>query len=900
MTEKNVAEKSFRFSVVVAVYNAEEHLAETIDSLVNQTFSFEENVQVILVDDGSTDGSLAICEDYQKRYPHNIEVHAKENGGVSSARNLGIKYATGEFVNFLDSDDLWAPDAFEVMDSFLVAHPDVKLAAARIKHIGRWTSYHALDYKFEKTRVVNIFADWDTPQLSSSSAFFSADLLDNRSFPPIPISEDFYLTSSLIAELGAYGLVREAEYYYRKPETLDSAIDSSRKNPAFYRDTVQLCYRGLFDRSRHFYGFVIRYIQNAVMYDLQWRISARQDGYLTAAELEAYRKDVVSLLWEIDDEVILGQHHLSSRKKIEALAMKKSISYDALVERLAITGASDTPLYKKVFKRALTIESIDITDTEIVFEGFSDSVLYPKLASICATDKKDYFWAEPFLRPEHSESTYFNSGFASRSGFRLRVPRGKSKTITFRLVNAFDAGSGIMSLSYGRYGRLTNAAPSSYYYNDHCAIVSRAGHALRIMERPTWYRLLKREVSFDRRIADCQFGGWGVVGKRLIAIVDKWLHRKKAVCLVSDRLGKADDNGEYFFRWLVDHANDEVVPYFVISKSSSDYERMKKLGRVVDPASQKYERLFLRAKYIVSSSFDNHVIHHFKEQEVFFRGLYDFRFVFLQHGVIKDDMSRSLGKYIKNISLFVCSAEPERDSILGHPYYYDDSRVILTGLPRHDRLRDLNYDVEKIILVAPTWRNSLVLGFDAETDRPIIPEKTFLGSTYYKSYDSLLRDERLRAALKEYGYTLDFAIHPGFSECSHLFTGSDVVNILDDCSYNREIERAAIMVTDFSSICFDFALEKKPVVYFQFDEETFFSGGHCFDKGYFDYRRDGFGPVLNDVDAVVDYLIDRMKNEARMEKRFEERADSFFFRPPVGESSCSLVYESMIEGGIGC
>ena len=98
--------KSFKFSIVMAVYNVEDYLDESIQSILNQTLKFEDYIQLILVNDGSVDNSLEIALKYQKRYPDNIIVLNKDNGGVSSARNLGLEHATGEYINFMDSDDL--------------------------------------------------------------------------------------------------------------------------------------------------------------------------------------------------------------------------------------------------------------------------------------------------------------------------------------------------------------------------------------------------------------------------------------------------------------------------------------------------------------------------------------------------------------------------------------------------------------------------------------------------------------------------------------------------------------------------------------------------------------------------------------------------------------------------
>ena len=97
--------KQFKISVVIPVYNVELYVAETIESVIRQDIGFEENVQIVLVNDGSPDGSGQICEEYAKRYPENIQYVYQENAGVSVARNTGMDYIKGKYVNFLDSDD---------------------------------------------------------------------------------------------------------------------------------------------------------------------------------------------------------------------------------------------------------------------------------------------------------------------------------------------------------------------------------------------------------------------------------------------------------------------------------------------------------------------------------------------------------------------------------------------------------------------------------------------------------------------------------------------------------------------------------------------------------------------------------------------------------------------------
>ena len=98
-------------SVIIPVYNVVPYLRDCIESVMKQTWR---DLQIILVDDGSPDGCGAICDDYARRDNRIVSLH-KENGGVSSARNYGLQYASGKYVTFCDSDDMYAPDWIETL-----------------------------------------------------------------------------------------------------------------------------------------------------------------------------------------------------------------------------------------------------------------------------------------------------------------------------------------------------------------------------------------------------------------------------------------------------------------------------------------------------------------------------------------------------------------------------------------------------------------------------------------------------------------------------------------------------------------------------------------------------------------------------------------------------------------
>lgn len=132
-----------RFSIIIPIYKVEQFLRQCVDSVLAQTY---ENYEVILVDDGSPDGSPVICDEYAKKNDH-IKVIHKPNGGLSDARNAGLDLAQGEYVMFLDSDDWWDDkDALRKIDA------SIKKSGADITIIGM-KKYFSQENRFGDVRT---------------------------------------------------------------------------------------------------------------------------------------------------------------------------------------------------------------------------------------------------------------------------------------------------------------------------------------------------------------------------------------------------------------------------------------------------------------------------------------------------------------------------------------------------------------------------------------------------------------------------------------------------------------------------------------------------------------------------------------------------------------------------
>ena len=207
--------KKFKFSVIIPIYNVEEYLEETIESVVNQSIGFEDSIQLILINDGSPDNSEDICIKYKEKYPENVIYHKQKNAGVSAARNKGIELATGEFTTFLDSDDLWSENSFKEMYKASIDNKDINIYSCKMVFFDAQKGNHPLNYKYKENKIVNILEDYEYPQLSSSSLFIKTSALEGHRYDKnIKYSEDNKFINEIIFEQEKMMMLKTPIYYF--------------------------------------------------------------------------------------------------------------------------------------------------------------------------------------------------------------------------------------------------------------------------------------------------------------------------------------------------------------------------------------------------------------------------------------------------------------------------------------------------------------------------------------------------------------------------------------------------------------------------------------------------------------------------------------------------------------
>ncbi len=185
-----------RLSVIIPVYRVEIYLHECVDSVLRQSYR---NLEVILVDDGSPDSSPQICDEYAAQDPR-VKVIHKENGGLSDARNFGLRAATGDYVIFLDSDDYWGEgDAMARAVAILDNNPTIDLLyfdCTRLSNTGRSTNPPLDTSKIngkDKLEIISYLIEEDRFFVTAWSKFIKREIITNNklSFKKDLLSEDY-------------------------------------------------------------------------------------------------------------------------------------------------------------------------------------------------------------------------------------------------------------------------------------------------------------------------------------------------------------------------------------------------------------------------------------------------------------------------------------------------------------------------------------------------------------------------------------------------------------------------------------------------------------------------------------------------------------------------------------
>ena len=842
-------------SVVVAVYNAQAWLARFAASMQAQTFK---DFEVLLVDDASTDDSVGVIGAIASADARFKLVALPENRGAGAARNLGIRQAVGETLCFADPDDVLPPQSLEARYAAYKKHKAIVRGChdeflddgTLLRHESRPAGVPELCLPQEESARIGL-----APFLSAHWTWlFPTGLLRRNGVAygeNMRTAEDIVLLARLFFHVKRLAWINDVVYCWIKRK---DSLSTTRYTAGHYADYFACC--------DEFY------------------VQAQKHGKPRLADKF------------FDDYLTVYPAHLLGQ-----IGEGKSGEDDAREVVRQMTQVAET---HGVFARCLE----DVKRAPLRNLGLQ------RLLRILGSKS-------PSAVQRLAESQHVVSRLSREAEYAEVRRKGWSEAL---VVDKFDRGQGLLRARYLFCGRPPQEAarwddaPVAPAYVKNRQVDDGAG--LAVFERLLWLpvppddaRRLTLTVA-GRRTALDHTGGeiraaFAPVPQndaafppqaralRRLAASPAIQAKFKGAWMFIDKDTEADDNAEHLYRH-VRREHPEINAWFVLRQDSGDWPRLAAEGfRLVPHGGLEHGALFLLCDKLISSQMDRYIFAPLDEEH--FRDFPKPRFICLPHGVTKDDVSQWFNSI--PFDLLVTATRPETASLVadGTPYLLTAKEVRLGGFPRYDKWRE-PVAPENILFVMPTWRADLVGAWDGKGQRR---ERNpgFGRSLFARMWREFFADPGLQGLLDAFGYRAVFFAHPGFEDYLPDFGFPDYVEARSKRhgSIIEVMQKSKVMVTDFSSVAFDMAYMRRPVVYYQYEPKAAFTRSQRWVSGYIDYETMGFGPVCRTMDAVTAALRDAFAADGVMAEPYAARAQATFAFHDA--DCCRRAYDFIVQDG---
>ena len=475
-------------------------------------------------------------------------------------------------------------------------------------------------------------------------------------------------------------------------------------------------------------------------------------------------------------------------------------------------------------------------------------------------------------------TTFFDKEIFRRDAYECFIPLNDVEAQEISLHISIFGDEYLLKLFFedNWQSKLENRNEIKYWYfdghiarlNGNAILVTKADEEARGKAEDAYIKYI--EDKFERTSPDSK-------EKEELALVLKWrkAYRKalpemknRRIWAYYDKSYKAGDNGEYAIKYAVAQ-DDGIEKVYYIEKNSKDGERLIREGyKVVEPGSDEGAFYALFAEVIFMTHIPPFLKLGFKKDKlVYFKDLLNPKIIRMYHGY-PITRSSSYAQMGSNAAAVVVASNYERELYTNEDNCFKEEQIIPSGNPRYDDLID---DSKNQILIAPTWRPALV-GKTAPNGKTEYNPK-FKESSFYLLYNKVLTDEKLLSTARRKGYKIKLFFHPKFEAQTVDFETTDVVEALsptEDMDYVTIMKQSNLMVTDFSSVQYDFAYMRKPVVYYQ---DTLLPYWRITN---FDYENIGFGEICKSAGELIAALCEYIENDCKIKEEYKGRYESFF------------------------
>ncbi len=872
---------AYRVSVIVPVYNSEEYLEECLDSLLRQTLA-QQDMEVLLIDDGSEDGSLRICRQYADMY-ENFKAFTKENEGLSATRNFGIKRASGRYIAYLDSDDKYAPDTLKNVCDFFDSHyGEIDLVTFPIVRYQKGKALK-LHYRYDYLTETGIYDLSDTPFAAQTNINVTVKnmLGDNILFDVTPgfRHEDMAYNNRVVARKMKVGYVKEAEYRYNRDN--ESSIVANYMYPYYIFETTMEYYETLFAQ----YEKVPSYYQALFVSDLEWKLCDDKLFPFHYGEEEMGKAigRIRKLLGKCNTDIIVN-HPIIDNFHIQYWLRLKPDVFPAVLayeDRTDIVAEGETIYSRNYFE--IIMHKIRVKNGICRMLGFVKSPVYSYV------DEPARVWVV-----ENGVKRYRLDVFESIHSYY------KNQFTKTNFFYAFDYSCDARKVKEFRFEVELDGFfyPTRYWCMPVAVFDGKKGMDCYIRENTLLTlrgdKILLRQVE-EEEIEWMEHEANQRYRKdtNIFRLREQALKYRKEhkIWLYYDAYTVKKDNGYYQFIHDRKYSRtDGVERYYVITNEESrslfsDEEKQY----LVKFGSETHKLLYLCSQCILTAYFGFSTISPFssEKEEADYADLIKFETIYLQHGVLHAALHTYNAAERCRAEKIVVSSPFEIENYQVH-YHYKETDLIPTGMARYDFIDRKKKSGNKI-LYAPSWRKYLTFSEKA-SNWTVVAEK-LAGSEYFTKITEFVNDRQLEELLADNDLTLEVKLHP--------IIAKEAGKLLDIRSGRVKmaegeicVEDYKMFITDFSSYVFDFACLNRPVLYYVTDYMQFRSGMNHYKELDLPFEK-AFGAMVTESRDAVEEVRKIIGRSFVPEEVYAERMGKFFL--PL-ENCRERLYEFLTEG----
>ena len=835
----------FDFSIIISTFNSELGIKKSIDSIINQTHAFKK-IEIIIVDNNSDDKTKDICDDYIKKYAHNIKYFQLDENDFVRSINLGIEQSSGTFIASLQPHDYYSKNTLQEIWEFANKNKDVDVISIPLVFFKNNKKWNYLNYKIKKSKKVNLLNEPKYVQFLGLSTFIRRNSIEGLKFK-IPHNQGPTIFSEILMNNPTLGITNNGAYFSRN---IDEKIYFLNEDSFFaddYEKYIEINFSRLIEKTLNKFSNVPQFIQFNLINHLRW---------LLYAEKTPEKLDLTKLsekIKYIDDEIILNNKLLPRNHKIFTCLLKHDFELSE-------------DLKEKLELNTIFIDNYDIINDKLHLLA---SKLTTELTHVDIFVNGEKINAHEVIFPQKDEYS-LNCRYAKDYSIETAIPINTNEEFELE----FKQGNKKLHIDFSRpcnFSKTVGYAKTKHY-------LSLLNKDSIIIKKKTTGKWIKQELkALVHIVKERETGFEKAVPFRIIYMLAYPFLRNKKIWFYMDRPDESDDNGLALFKYSMKQ-NEKIDKYFILDSHNKEFDNIKKIGKVIPYKSIKHRILGLFVENIITSHPDNEIIYPFWGGYPFFAGLLKSNNIFLQHGILKDDISSWLNKSNMNLSFFLVSSAKEYESIFKYPYNYDKNVVQLLGLPRYDTLE--NQKDKKQIIIMPSWRRDL----DHKSNEYV------KNNEFFKKFNSLINNERLIEKARENNYEIIFRPHPKVYAYIGLFDRNDYVKIdYDKERYQTLFNNGSLMITDYSSVSFDFAYLYKPVLYYQYGDDYHFD----IEDSYFDYETMGFGEVVKTEEELVDLTIKYIEKNCELDDEYAKRISDFFIF--TDKNNCKRVHDKIKE-----